>query len=293
MDQFQAHRIPETQVQLIQEFITQKQSLIAAHCPNALIRDDIFLLLDSVCTVIYYPTNGQENNNGFHVQYPTEEGVQHFVYINTAQHKEKQIFTAAHELGHLWAVDKAIYKADSSITSEQIINRFAAELLMPKDLFIEQAKRELPELFPQKKAVPVKRLLQGITALMNTFFTSYKSVVYRLFELNIFHKSGCQILWGCDPKLPLSDIEIYCNQVAKEEGYTRLFQEDERKWIQGLQELLDTASAKEKESDWNKVSVSWLDAFYHRFAFETPPPKDSLEKEISLQNDAEQELYDE
>ena len=62
-----------------------------------------------------------------------------FVYINTAQTIEKQVFTAAHELGHIWGIDELISSSSTTMSSfdgkEKITNRFAAELLMPEQIF--------------------------------------------------------------------------------------------------------------------------------------------------------------
>lgn len=57
--------------------------------------------------------------------------------INTNNTIEKQVYIAAHELGHVWKIDeKVLAKCDGNIDSEAIINRFAAELLMPAELFV-------------------------------------------------------------------------------------------------------------------------------------------------------------
>ena len=77
--------------------------------PIPCLRDDVFEVLNRYCTVIYYPSE-DSSNRGFHVkEYLIHNGKeQNFVFINTSQTLEKQVFTAAHELGHIWQIDKDI-----------------------------------------------------------------------------------------------------------------------------------------------------------------------------------------
>ena len=65
------------------------------------------------------------------------------MYINTARTVAEQVFAAAHELGHVWGVAAQVWEQAGeqgeveSKNEERIINRFAAELLMPtKELHI-------------------------------------------------------------------------------------------------------------------------------------------------------------
>ena len=63
--------------------------------------------------------------------------------INTNNTRERQAFSATHELGHICRVDQRVrervpFECDNDAEmNEKIIDRFAAELLMPRDLFIE------------------------------------------------------------------------------------------------------------------------------------------------------------
>ena len=102
---------------------------------NPLLREEMLDLLDRYCTVVYYPAD-DTGNNGFRLKrMPFADGTyQDFVFINTAQTLEKQVFTAAHELGHIWNVDEVIIKkhnlSNTTDMREHIINRFAATLLI-------------------------------------------------------------------------------------------------------------------------------------------------------------------
>ncbi|MBN3239837.1 ImmA/IrrE family metallo-endopeptidase [Pectobacterium versatile] len=64
--------------------------------------------------------------------------------INSLQHPHRQRFTIAHELGHFIKhtiikesfVDTTFFRNEESNPMEHEANKFAAELLMPKDLFV-------------------------------------------------------------------------------------------------------------------------------------------------------------
>ena len=141
--------LSEKTIKAIKKFIEKKKTEdnLMDQFPNTVLRDDVLEILGLYCTVVFYPLEN-EKNNGFHITgIPNRKGIeQHFVFINTAQSAEKQVFTAAHELGHVWAVDRQIeMEANVSFNSQErecVINRFAAELLMPEEHFIKIADSE-------------------------------------------------------------------------------------------------------------------------------------------------------
>ncbi len=71
---------------------------------NAIIKDDIFKILEKHCIVVYYPIADETKNRGFHIKRFLEGKLTDFVYINTAKTTAEQVFAAAHELGHVWDV---------------------------------------------------------------------------------------------------------------------------------------------------------------------------------------------
>lgn len=280
MEQFEPVKIEQKHIDMIRKFIAEHKEAIEQVTANRILRDDIFPLLDNYCTVIFYPSKDSENN-GFHVTYPFLKEEIHFVYINTAQYKEKQIFTAAHELGHIWALEAQITpylsrSCDNSEYIERIMNRFAAELLMPDDIFITAANTLIDSVRDSNGRITVAKMVQVITHLMNDYFTSYKSVVYRLFELSLIPEKVGKILWG-DGAIPRKTLDDYSCQVAQMQGYNRLYQPDERRWIDGLKELLDTAKKN------CSAPEAWLSAFYDRFNFyQDSEPQDGLRDDLSI-----------
>ena len=107
---------------------------------NVAIRDNIFGILEDNCTVIYYPLEN-EKNRGFHIKRIVKNELEDFVYINTAKPIAEQIFAAAHEFGHIFEVSDKVWKMmeysgfPTEEDEENITNRFAAELLMPAEVF--------------------------------------------------------------------------------------------------------------------------------------------------------------
>lgn len=210
------------------------------------IKEKVLELLDSLCVVIYYPLD-EEDNNGFRLtNMPFLNGSRKdFVYINTAQTTEKQVFTAAHELGHIWEIDSYIFEQKEQYSfkleetdREKIINRFAAILLMPKSVF----KSKFNKLYDKsiKTKFAVLDLLRIIVILMDEFFAPYKSVVMRLNELGIIDETGTSLLLG-DGDISKDDIEYVIQKIIFDLGFVQFQKPTMKKWIAGLAEMLDQA----------------------------------------------------
>ena len=139
---------PQQVVEKLQELIKRKRAEkeIKETFVNPILREDIFALLGRECIVIYYPLPDEEND-GFHIQMPVEDKKQHFVYINTEKPMPKQVYAAAHELGHIWTDNGSAigYSASSQEQEDALMNRFAAELLMPYKEFQLLAHKKLVE----------------------------------------------------------------------------------------------------------------------------------------------------
>ena len=257
------HMLHRDQVSVILSFIEEK-NFIGDGVFNKVLRDDIFYLLESQdCIVLYYPLES-EDNNGFHVKHPIHGELKKFVYINTAQFKETQIFAAAHELGHLCGIieymkEKGFNGDGEDNWEERIINRFAAELLMPKIEFKFSFDREFAKIEDQNQhyGTPIINVVSFITAIMNEFLTPYKSVVRRFYELGaISEESALLFLEGYDDGI----IREYSKIIAKEQGYNRLYQPPDRlKYINGLKEFLDQAKKEEA------MPEKWLISMYKLF----------------------------
>lgn len=249
----------------IQKFVKKKRGELKKQYPNVLLRDETLKLLDQYCTIVYYPIEN-EDNNGFHIDnIPTRAGeCQHFVFINTAQTLEKQVFTAAHELGHVWEIDSHIkdlgYTIDESMY-ETIINRFAAELLMPEPYFTDKFDEESKGKINSSGAIRASDVLRIIVIMMNHFFVPWKSVVIRCYELDILSEKDTGILLG-EGRLSLEIIERTLDSIKNELGYTHLINPTNKKWIEGLPELLDQAEQRQV------VSQTKIDELRKKFELE-------------------------
>ena len=242
-------RLPQNVVDAIVQIIKEKMESdeLKTRFPNKLIRADVLDLLDMYCTVIYYPSEN-ESNNGFHVTgIPDKTGKEHhFVYINTKQTKEKQIFTAAHELGHVWNVDKYILdkygEQLDGVSSEDIINRFAAEMLIPADEFVLIFKNEFENMISNNSQASIGNFLKIIVTLMCHFFVPQRAIVYRLYELELINEQSLNLLSG-EKIISEEIITNYVNDILRENGQIDFLTPTEKKYIGGLAELLDQAES--------------------------------------------------
>lgn len=236
-------------VNAIKQFIKEKKEKDKLNIafPNSLLKDDALELLDRYCTVVYYPLEN-EKNNGFHItNVPDKNGeVRQFVFINTAQTMEKQVFTAAHELGHIWEVDEYVArKCNIHLNNElreHIINRFAAELLIPEEQFVKMFTSEYENLAKENGKISIVNMLRLIARLMNFFFVPMKSVVLRFSELQIIDDEVKELLLGRG-EVQERLIQDKLNDIIIEDGYTKISNSSNKKWIDGLAEMLDKAEA--------------------------------------------------
>lgn len=242
----QVPMLPDNIENIIKQFIQRKlsENELRMSFPNQLLRDDVLALLGEFCTVVYYPLEN-ESNNGFHVNIPCGNGDrQDFVFINTAQAMEKQIFTAAHELGHIWKVDEELLpqvNLENSIENhELIINRFAAALLIPEENFEEVLSVEFRKLANPDHTISLLNMYKLIVILMNHFFVPMKAIVLRLRELRCIEPSDADLLLGRNTREE-GTIDDIIQKLVQELGFTRLLKASNKKWIDGLSEKLDLA----------------------------------------------------
>lgn len=255
-----------------------KNDHLSEEFPNTLLRSDVLQLLEKYCTVIYYPLD-EQSNNGFHVTgIPDKNGVlKHFVFLNTNQTIEKQAFTAAHELGHIWQIDQYVSKTcNVKLTpelTEQIMNRFAAEVLIPKQQFILCFESKIKDYMIGDCHITKYNLLRVIVSLMWEFFAPWKAIVLRGFETGFFSDSLTNDLLQSNEST-VSTV----NSLIVEMGYSSFQVPSRRKWINGLGELLDKAESK------NSVTPQKIDSMREKFDLHTIKPDESIKEEsISLE----------
>lgn len=223
-------------------FIARKyeQNGLQTDFPNKLLRGDVLRLLDKFCTVVYYPV-AEESNNGFHVSVPFMDGqMQDFVFINTAQTMEKQVFTAAHELGHIWNVDSDILGElgleNTLQNHELVINRFAAVLLIPEEEFKAVLFAEVKNLSNKDNSISLPNMYKLIVILMN-FFCSNEG--YRSSDAGI-RVSGtvrCTAFIRANRNRRSLDLHVSDSSYSRT-GLYGIAKSFKQKWIDGLAEKL-------------------------------------------------------
>ena len=216
---------------------------------NIAIRDDIFNILESNCTVIYYPLEN-EKNRGFHIKKIVKSKLEDFVYINTAKPIAEQIFAAAHELGHIFEVAENVWKrmgysgVPTQKEEEDITNLFAAELLMPADAFKEAYWAHMKEVEIKNGKVKVDDLLRVMVMLMNAFMVPYEAVRRRLVETGLIPESAADFLVSKE-----EEISYWVDLLTKYQN-SYLEKGTGIKTISGIRELLEEAEARENIDDY-------------------------------------------
>lgn len=202
-------------VSVIQEFIISQRK--EKGIVNEIIREDVFDILSEECTVLYYALE-DESVEGCHVIKPVNGKMEQFVFINTTKAVQEQTWTAAHELGHVWRVDS--YVKDKlnqyDLNSEQLVNRFAAELLLPENIFIKELVDKLGEYDYKGPKMSAEMMVRLVTYLMNYFCTPYKAIIRRFIELEYIDENAeSQFLKGFEEEKNLYERLIVENQYTR------------------------------------------------------------------------------
>lgn len=194
---------------------------------NAPICDYIFAILKNECILLEWPEDKQLDLDGLSTEKVIGDRLETIVYINSTKNKEKQNFCAAHELGHRHKLDRQIKDAfpEDIITNaviEDVMNRFAAELMMPENDFSRRSSR-LYKTCQGKQAdrnvIYIKKLLESVAALMDYYFVPYKAVTLRLQETKIVPDRAVEVLLGFEETDAGKNI---IDEIIKQQGITRL-----------------------------------------------------------------------
>ena len=162
---------------------------------NIIIKDNIFSVIENYVKkknvkfeMLKFPIDDEEL---WAVTFLREDTI--FMYINTKLPLCKQFFAACHELYHIYRYceneDESYIKngslLDFSAEENHILqedleaNAFAGMLLMPKNLFFEQA-----DLYD----INVKDIsLDNILTIMDIFALPYKATILRLYEIGVLN----------------------------------------------------------------------------------------------------------
>lgn len=210
-------------VSVIQEFIVSQRK--EKGIVNEIIRDGVFDILKAECFVLYYALEDSEVE-GCHVVKPMNGRMEQFVFINTTKAVQEQAWTAAHELGHVWKVDSYVKEKlnQYDLNSEHLVNRFAAELLLPEYIFIKELEVKLKEFDFHGPQMSAEMMVRLVTYLMNYFGTPYKAIIRRFIELGYIEESAEeQFLKGFKEEKNLYERLIVENQYTRLETVNRAY----------------------------------------------------------------------
>lgn len=219
-----------------------------------LVRDGIFDILkeSSQCIVLYYPLEG-ESLKAFHVSKMIGKKSWHFVYINTEHEREKQAFAAAHELGHIWQIDRMVAEElgqdFSDAEKEEIINRFAAEFMMPERIFRKISREQAKGITTDGK-IPIKDFLHMTVYLMYYFFQPFTAVIQRFLELGLISSGAFEKLVQINKEVP----ERIKNIIA-EDQYSGIGVKDRTK---SIKDIADSVRRAEMEETMTDASLAYL-----------------------------------
>jgi len=225
---------------------------------NDIVRDDVFYLLDYHCIILYYPL-ASEDINGYHISKYINGEKKEFVFINTENTTEKQVFAAAHELGHILKVDETIcnmFNLSYKEYAEDIVNRFAAELLMPKGIFTKKLNWFLKNYNNGSDSLSTVRILELTVYLMNEFLVEYEAIIRRFFEINELKENEADILLKLKEA---NELEKILKTIAKTANYPRLFIRSRNKSMSELVESIGKAKVN------NSITEEKINRLINRF----------------------------
>jgi len=172
--------------------LSATQKLMECNKASDIIGTYIVTILEQHSNVLLFPFS-RTDIWGFVGKYENKV----FSCINTSIPLEEQVFVAAHELYHIWfngheelILSKDIEGTEISGTqlNEQKANRFAAEFLVQATLL----KAEITMFSIKPEKIGIKTVLQ----LANSFTVPYRSMVKRLFEIEIITRKQAIELLG-------------------------------------------------------------------------------------------------
>lgn len=150
---------------------------------NAPVGERLFELLEAVGVPTYRARLEDPRVSGLLVNHPEAGPV---IFVNASQYRWRQVFTAAHEFGHLLfhrshqPVACRIFDGagdDEDVSGEQFVNAFASEFLMPED----GIKRYLLEVGAESGRLEAEQVVR----LQRHFGVSFQAMVYRLLRLRL------------------------------------------------------------------------------------------------------------
>lgn len=194
----------------IRQFIVEKLKL--HNWSSNVIGERVFELLRQDCVLLLYPLM-DDGIEGCHIIKPIGDEQRQFVFINSRLTIQEQVWTAGHELGHVWKVDQVV----DGIDAEKAANKFAAELLMPRYQFQKSITDILSKTDASDNKISKLEFIELVLALMNMFEVPEKAIVRRLVELGYIEANSINLYLQCLEK-NRNDYE----RIKAERGYDNI-----------------------------------------------------------------------
>jgi Zn-dependent peptidase ImmA (M78 family) len=181
----------------LEEKVTSKLAVL--NKASRIIKDEVFKILANSSTLIQYPIEDDELCAFVCIKRGTI-----FSFINSFIPYEKQIFAAAHELYHIWYDEDVLARGEilsnatmelqnTNIDGRELkANRFAAMLLVPEDVLLNELK------YMRIKQDEIQRL--DIVKLMDVFCVPYRTMVRRLREINFISAEAYNSFYAAPDK---------------------------------------------------------------------------------------------
>lgn len=120
------------------------------------------------------------------------------------------------------------------------MNRFAAELLIPEEVFQELYNREYDSLKEETGKITLANMLKVIVSLMNQFCVPEKAIVMRCFELHKISAKSKDIILG-ETEEAKRAIDQRIKEIIRDNGYIKFQNPTNKKYITDYPVLLEQA----------------------------------------------------
>jgi len=235
---------------------------------NDILGEQVFEILNQNCRILFYPLE-DEDVWGFFERIHGKS----FVCINTSIDFDKQVFTAAHELYHLWfnheqelILASELEERTTNIPKPELMaNRFAAEFLVP-ELLLRQEIR-------QRKIDEEKIDEYTVVRLARVFLVPYRTMVKRLAEIQMISAAQCREF------LLLPEKKVF--RIRKRLGIDLI----ERSNKISLDNLIDNALSVYEQGQISRAKLEYLLAFAN-----TSPAEMGIPDEERLDRPSDDEL---
>jgi Zn-dependent peptidase ImmA (M78 family) len=194
----------ENQIEEIRRLASEVRSELTID-ESTPIGNDIFFILERLdINLLEYPIKSDNDRPAFSaaIMHIEEEDSQlTFLGLNTADYADKQIFAIAHELYHFYTKTGSHISwlnEDENNLIEAKANRFAAELLLPQMVLQKIVDSEFNQAY--FTSVHSKSIFRFIIRLHCTYWLPYRSIVRRLYEINMITHSLLEELYSINER---------------------------------------------------------------------------------------------